>query len=243
MHRHVSHIHGVLMAAVLAALVLTAVPAQAMTINMLDAAIGGHPDHQGRNKNRWGYLNDAFGAGSWMDVKASGYGPTSLFYKHSRTGDAGGLGINSRRGRVRGEIDYHESMFVRFSRPVTLNSVDLAFLRYERNRKTGRKYQERGYLRIYREGLRPINVPFGHGHSSYFTVNNSGGIYSLLFGEMEGVKGVRFFSWKPRPGENHDYAVHGFHINSAAAPEPGAMLLLGSAMGMLGFIRRRRQAA
>ena len=229
---------------VLAALVLTAGSAWAVTINMLDVKIGGHPHRQGWNRDRWGYLGDAFGAGTWMDVTAYGRGHPSLFYKDSPFGDAGGLGVNSRWGRTRGEIDYHESMRVRFSEPVTLNSVDLAFLNYERNWLTGRKYHERGYLRIYRKGHRTMTVPFGGGPSPIFTVSQSKGIYSLLFQELEGVKAIRFFAARGHLGESHDYAVHGFGVNATAAtPEPGTMLLLGSAMGMLGFIRRRRRQA
>lgn len=233
-----------LVATVVAVLVLAAGSAGAYTINMLDVKIGGHPHHQGWNRDRWGYLDDAFGAGTWMDVKAYGRGHPSLFYKDSLLGDAGGLGVNSRGGPTRGEIDYHEAMLVRFSQPVTLNSVDLAFLNYERNWLTGRKYHERGYLRIYRKGAPTLNIPFGAGGSGYFTVSQGKGLYSLLFQELEGVKAIRFFAARGHLGESHDYAVHGFGVNAAAAtPEPGTMLLLGSAMGVLGFIRRRRRRA
>ncbi len=255
----------------LAAVTLAAGSAQAVTIDMLNVKIGGHPHHQGRNKYRWGYMENAFGAGTWLDVRANGRGPTRLSYKHSVPAGAGGLGVDSRGWRYRplpvspheldarrgkhqkgerhkgwlpqtdGEIDYGEKMLVRFSEPVTLNSVDLAFLDYERNWFTGQKYHERGYLRIYRKGQRPLNLAFGGGPSPYFRVSDNDGIYSLLFQEMSGVKAIRFFAWKPHLGETHNYAVHGFHVNAAATPEPGTMLLLGSAMGMLGFITRKRR--
>ncbi len=250
---------------VLAALTLAAGSAQAVTIDMLNVKIGGHPKHQGWDKYRWGYMDNAFGADTWMEVKAYGYGPTRLSYKHSATGDAGGLGVDSRGWRhgpkpvsplgpgarhgkhhgywqqENGEIDYRESMSFGFSEPVTLNSIDLAFLNYKRNPITGKMYHERGYVRIYRVGQRPITVAFGGGPSPYFSVSENNGVYSLLFKEMTGVKGLRFYAWKPHLGETHNYAIHGFHVNAAATPEPGTMLLLGSAMGMLGFIRRKRR--
>lgn len=241
---------------ILAALMLAAGSAWAVTIDMLNVDIGGHPRHQGRDKNRWGFMDNAFGAGTWMDVRAVGHGPTTLSYRHSASGDAGGLGVDNLdwgRWSHHGKYSSHpgipyESMRFGFSEPVTLNSIDLAFFDYKRNPFTGRRYHERGYVRIYREGQRPINVPFGNGPSPYFTVSDNNGIYSLLFNEMTGVKGLWFHGWRPRLGETHNYAIHSFQVNHSvpgppATPEPATMLLLGSAMGMLGFIRRRRQLA
>ena len=143
-----------------------------------------------------------------------------------------GFGV---RGGENDEIDYGETLTLSFSQPVTLNSFTLYDLFKEPDDR-GRYYKERGYADL---DPGPI-VKFRADPSQ--TPGTSG--YKLVTVGTGGVSEVRFYAKKPgKHGRDHDYSLGGLEVigGSSAVPEPGTLLLAGSALlGGLGLWRRRR---
>ena len=171
-----------------------------------------------------------------LDVTISASGGAGTLWWDSNSG----FGV---RGSTDDQIDKYESITVSFSQPVTLNSFTLYNL-YNQAGYWGYD-PERGYA-----DLDPgPTVDFA---ADYWQVYGTAG-YRLVSVGLGGVNEVRFYpdsgygSYGGHHGGHHGHGGDNFSLGGldvagggGAVPEPGTLLLVGSALlGGWGALRRR----
>ncbi|KIX14369.1 PEP-CTERM sorting domain-containing protein [Dethiosulfatarculus sandiegensis] len=154
-----------------------------------------------------------------LTITASG-GANTLYWDNTD-----GFGV---RGNEEDEVDKLEKLTLSFDKPVYLSSFNLTDLFYEGSRQ----YQEEGYYSL--DG--GAAVKFLADLSQVSGSTNGVKLISLNSGP---VTTIEFYALNPVPeGQHHDFSVAG--INASATPEPASLILVGSALG-LGLWRRRRK--
>lgn len=200
------------------AVVLMAAPASAATINFLDSSW--NPGATQTLTKDLSYL----GAG-WAGVTLTVHSiPTNLYWDSTD-----GFGV---RGGEDDEVDGQEILSFTFSKPVFLQSAGITNLFYE---SSTHPYIEKGYYAI--DG--GANVLFQAAPGQLINVTN--GVTTLDLGNIGGQ--AILFSAYNTAGENHDYSVSSLSVTLTQTPEPGTLLLLGSALAGGAFWRRRRRRA
>lgn len=198
------------------ALGLMVAPASAATINFLDSAF--NPGSTQSKIYDLGYLGTSW-VGTFLTVSSI---PTNLYWDSTD-----GFGVT---GGENDEVDGSEVLTFTFSKEVTLNSIGITDLFHE---STSHPYVESGKYSI--DGGTTTLFYAAPGQ-----IPGTNGVTSVNLGGVVGTT-VAFFSNDIFEGENHDFSVSSISISQAGTPEPGTMLLFGTALASGAFFRRRRR--
>ncbi len=184
---------------------------------------------------------------SWTSGSDPGPANPAGLYMVEYRGDYGlAVGLpaashNSLPGTGVNEIDAYEALKLSFNQPVVLNSVTLGNFYNDANNLSAPL--EQGWLVLDNYFVTPISftapaAQFVSGGLSWT------GTYVVSLPPGTVVSSVRFFAAGKLPdqGWSSDYLVRGVDVAAAATPEPASLLLLGSAVGALGWLRRRHQS-
>ena len=205
------------------AIALLAVPASAASINFLDSSWNPGASHTFTRD--LGYLGAGW-AGTTLTVTSI---PTNLYWDNNDgNGYADGFGVT---GGENDEVDRREVLAFTFNKPVFLQSVGITDLFYE---STSHPYIEKGFYSIDGGANQLFQAAAGQ------LINVTNGITSLDLGNTSG-QAVVFTAYNVS-GENHDYSVSGINATLTQTPEPGTLILLGSALFGGAFLRRRRRS-
>ena len=181
---------------------------------------------------------------SWNSGADPGPANPAGLYMTEYRGDYGlaiGLpasGHNSLPGTGVNELDAYEALSLTFNRPVLLSSVTLGNFYNDTNSLSSPV--EQGWLVLDDSFVTPLNFS---APPAQFVSGGLSWTGDYVVGLPPGtlVSSVRFFAANKlaHQGWSSDYLVRGVDV-SAATPEPGSLLLFGSAAGLLGWLRRRR---
>lgn len=201
-----------------------------------------------------GYSLDLYGqswystpAGTWQPGIVPTGGAAAGLYMISYAGDRGlGVGVqppNPPLGNLPGtgvnEIDAREALVLNFSAPVILNSFTLGNF-FNDVANINAPTTEKGWVVLDNGYAAPITffAPVGQ------FVGQSAGTYVVNLPPGTVTTSLSFFAADYVPGQSwgSDYLVRGVDVSAApSVPEPASLVLLGSAAGVLGWMRRRRQ--
>jgi hypothetical protein len=156
-----------------------------------------------------------------VDLTITAYGGDNTLYWDSTDG----YGV---RGNEEDEVDKAEKLTLTFNKPVYLSSFNLTDLFYEGSQQ----YREEGYYSL--NGGTAVKFL-----ADLSQVSGSTNGVKLITLNSGPVTTIDFFALNPVPaGQHHDFSVAG--MNASATPEPASLILVGSALG-LGLWRRRRK--
>jgi hypothetical protein len=103
-----------------------------------------------------------------------------------------------------------------------------------------------GYLGATTEGDGPVNLSWVHGDNT--TGSGTVGVtHTAWFTDLLSLKDLKSFSWTPGgdlldPSRAQVFSVYVDNVVVSATPIPPALPLFMSALGVLGFLKRRRAA-
>lgn len=212
----------------LLALGLMATPALATDISFLDSAW--NPGNTNSFTRDLGYLGSEW-AGITLTIAS---GPGNLYWDNNDgNGFADGYGV---KGGEQDEVDLSEVLTMTFSQAVNLTAIDITDLFY----KEGEGYAEVGYYALNGGAA----VEFLQTDTSQTPSPASNGLLTIDLGLGQSVTSITFTGLTDVPsGQNHDYSVSGLRAASTTqTPEPGTMLLFGTALAGGAFFRRRRRS-
>ncbi|MFH1060759.1 MAG: PEP-CTERM sorting domain-containing protein [Pseudomonadota bacterium] len=193
-----------------------------------------------------------YSAGGWTAGGDPGAGSAAGLYMTQYRGDYGlSIGVqppnqplNNLPGTGVNELDAREGLTVTFDAPVYLSSFTLGNFYNDTNSLS--QPSETGWVVLDNNFAVPLNftAPVGQfvsdGGSGSYT-----GSYVVTLPSPVLVSSITFFASDQLGGTNwsNDYLVRGVDISTPSVPEPGSLLLFGSATGVAAWLRRRRRRA
>jgi len=187
----------------------------------------------------------AFQAGAYFIPPVSGHDKPKLGYKYESRDGAVAEGIGVYGGYAQGEIDPGEELRLELSdasgqnRPVYLSSFTVNFLYWEyTNQPPSTQYFE-GLSYSLNSGA-TWNTLYQSDYAQTYPNPFTPGELIVSFGANTLVSELRLRS----SGQaDHDFVLHAVtaSTSSAAVPEPGTMVLMASALAIMGGLRHRRR--
>ncbi|MFZ5584712.1 MAG: PEP-CTERM sorting domain-containing protein [Thermodesulfobacteriota bacterium] len=192
-----------------------------------------------------------YSAGSWAAGANPGAGNAAGLYMTAYRNDYGlAVGVKPNAPPLDNlpstgvnELDSREGLVVSFNAPVYLSSFTLGNFFNDTNNLN--QPSETGWVVFDGNYAVPLNftAPVGQfvsdgGSGSY------AGTYVVTLPTPVLVSSISFFASEQLANTNwsSDYLVRGVDISTPAVPEPGSLLLFGSAAGAVAWLRRRRKA-
>ena len=186
-------------------------------------------------------------------ARPSNYAQTALYWDNRD-----GFGVTNASGSYEhDEVEGNESLWVSFDSTMPVTGFALTDFFYERARGDGHLYQERGTVALSSEddffsqgpgnflGLlnilqTDISTPGGPTNGEY--VHSLGGPVDLRAMGFRGIGDNNSYGGQNIPdGEGHEFSLAGVETaQQDVVPEPGTMILFGSAAGLMGWLRRRK---
>ncbi len=189
-----------------------------------------------------------YGAGSWQAGFDPGAGDPARLQMVQYRGEYGlGVGVqpsnpplNNLPATGVNEIDSREGLLLAFNQPVYLSSFTLG--NFFNDTSSASNPSETGWVVLDGNYALPYNFT---APATQLVGGGTPGTYVVTLPSPVLVTSIAFFASSQIPGQSwsSDYLVRGVDVAQAGAPEPGSLLLFGSATGVAAWLRRRRRRA
>lgn len=189
-----------------------------------------------------------YSAASWNSGSNPGAGSAARLQMIQYRGEYGlGVGVQPNNAPLNNlpatgvnELDSREGLLVTFNQPVYLSSFTLG--NFFNDTSSARNPSETGWVVLDGNYALPYNFT---APATQLVGGGTPGTYVVTLPSPVLVTSIAFFASSQIPGQSwsSDYLVRGVDVAQAGAPEPGSLLLFGSATGVAAWLRRRRRRA